>query len=226
MNNKLKLVDTTKRSILIEGRSYGTSFAFAKRKGNELHAVGALSPCREYLHDQLGAEYTGKVVSKWGYVGKKANLFDDEMGYILFAVLPYHDGTHYGKKQDAETAHLAAHYDKIQAFLNYFEEQLKVPDRTSIVKLEENRYVCIMPKYWMKTSWLTSLYSLMIRAAVEGLYVDGNPYAFFKASNQSDAAYVKVAVPKLDKLLAGAEIKPQENITSWHEQGIVDGCTL
>src|SRR5438552_3986472 len=106
---KFKLVDAQDRRRLSEGRSYGVSYALAKRNGNELHTVGPISPCREYLNYQIYSENSKKPFGKWGYRAKHEGLLDDELMYLIVAILPQFgdwDSHCSYEKQTSETEYL------------------------------------------------------------------------------------------------------------------------
>ncbi len=220
--NVLTLEDKYPRSVLIEGRSYGIAYAMCKRDGDKVLTVGPISPCREYLNDQMGTEINEKPCGAYGYKAKYEGLLKADKLYVAVAILPNHGGSEYhGQKE--ETERMSADFKCYEKFINHFEELLKVEGRTIIHKVADNRYVMEVPKWWGKWTYLMSLHSFLLRVAMEASYKDGDPYEFFKKANKTtDANYVPGVLTKIDKLRDG--IIPAQNLsnTYWHGCGIVN----
>jgi hypothetical protein len=221
----LTLVDKKPRKVLGEGRNYGIGFAFAKRKDSELHLVGPISPCREYLNDQLYSEITGKECYAHGYKAKKSGLLDDECLYVVIAVLPYHSGGTYAG-QDKEMKWLAKHYRSIQWLINAIEGMIaKHQGVTSIEELETNRYVLMSPKFWGQSTYLISLLSFLVRVALEGKYeTPKDPMEWLKSGPSCTDQYSLSDIIKKIKKMENGNFPKQdlESISYPHGMGILN----
>ncbi len=96
----MNIIDKFPRKVLIEGRSYGTSFALAALKDNTFECVGPLSPCKDYLNDQVFSEETGIPCAAWGYKAIQVGLFKDGLAHIAVRVLPNFGGSKYADQDD------------------------------------------------------------------------------------------------------------------------------
>lgn len=214
------LVDKKPRKVLCEGRNYGIGYGLAKRDGNELHLVGPISPCREYLNDQLYSELTGKPCSAHGYKAKKEGLLDDECLYLVCGVMPYHSGSSYSG-QDEETEWMAKGYRSIQWLVNAIEAKIaKRQGITTIVELETNRYVLVAPKFWGQWTYLISLLSYLVRVGLEGKYDGKQDPMEWLASGPSctDQYSIPGVIEKIKKMEAGQF--PKQNLDSGYPHGM------
>jgi hypothetical protein len=228
-STKLTLVDKKPRSVLCEGRNYGIGFAFAKRKGNELHLVGPISPCREYLNDQLYSELTKKPTSCYGYKAKYEGLLEDEVLYLVCGVMPYQGGHKYAGQVE-ETKWMAANHRYVQWFLNEHECALGKFGISNITELETNRYVIEVPRWWGRATYLISLLSLLVRVALEGRYTpnqeDGKANVAMAwlptAQTREDNYNLGPVKEKIEKMVAGQF--PTQNLDhiSPHSAGILN----
>jgi hypothetical protein len=221
---KITLIDKQDRKKLQEGRNYGIAFAFAKRDGDTYELVMPCSACKDYLNDQLYSEVTGKPYSAYGFNSKKTGCFKDGMGYLAVAVLDYHSGGKYVGR-DKDEAYLEAHLGAVESFLRAFEGKLgiKLASDTTCIRIEQNRYLFIVPAWWLDATWKISLYSLLIRAAVEGRYVKGDIMKFLAGVKTSDQYHLTKVIPKVEQLFAGQV--PVQDMTkpfSVHNTGIVN----
>ncbi len=217
---KLTLVDKQNRGKLSEGRNYGIGFAFAKREGDVLSLVGPISPCKDYLNDQVYSEATGKPFYAHGYNASKTGCFEGGFGYLVMGIMPYNRGSNYSG-QDGETAWMAANLPALESFVNAWEVLFKVEGRTEFVELEANRYVATIPLFWTEGTYLISLLTLLIRIAVEMKYKAGDVVAFIKDCGTGDSSHVSSIMPKIQVMLGGKIPKQTFTETSgWHDRGI------
>jgi hypothetical protein len=222
----IKLVDNYPRSKLIEGRNYGIGFALAKKTDTAIELVGPISPCKDYLNDQVYTENTKKPYGAWGYHASYQGLLDGEFGYVVIAVLPYFGGSKYGA-QDQETAWLNDHTEDIAVFVRRIEELLKIPllERTRIGKMEENRYACVISKWWLQYPYLISLWGLLVRIALESSWTPeaGDPMTCLEKCKTGDSMKMMTAMPKLKHLIEkGVVVQDYNAGCGWHDAGICD----
>lgn len=225
MNIQFEFIDKTNRNILGEGRNYGLGFAFCKRDGNTLTTIQPISPCKDYLNDVVYSEYTGKPFQAHGLHTKKRNIFDHGEGYLVFSVCPYMGGGKYSN-YDRDLECLKQNEENVMIFINWFEEKFGLKERTIISKLEENKYLAVVPLFWTKATFLISLYSFLIRI---GIFYDGKqaPMDYFANFNKdsSDQYMINSIKPKLEKVLNGGKFPKQDmnNLSGVHSNGI---CAL
>lgn len=213
---KCKLIDKQDRSRLCEGKTTGIGFALAKKDGKTLELVGAVSPCKDYLSDQVYSEHSGKPYGAWGYRAVQTGCLKDNV-FMVFGYCPS-SKTGTAPKEDVEK--LEANIPKILDLLNKIESELGKVALTSIDKLEDNRWVATGDLFWASTTYLISLYSLLVRA---GQGYDGRPFREWLAcQNNPEYMTTKCILPKLEKILK-REHKPQDFTTTWgvHDAGIV-----
>jgi hypothetical protein len=224
----LVLVDNQNRGVLIEGRNYGIGYAFCKKKGNELHTIQPISPCKDYLNDWVYTEKTGKPYGKWGlWCPAKADLFDDGTVWLAYKVcgkgarspMPY-------AQMPRDLKAIDANWRNVQMMLNFFEGKLAgVLKPTVIHKLADNLYVAEADTFWIKWTYLISIYSLLIRNAI---YWDGNgsPMDFLEKVDGYDADMLvgqDKALERFQRILDGE--LPDDDWSkpcSWHDEGIMD----
>jgi hypothetical protein len=221
----LTLIDKCPRSPLSEGRSYGIAFAFAKREGDTLSLVGPLSPCKDYLNDQLYSEQSGKPYGAWGYKSVKTGCFEGGFAYLIFAILPQKGSsslTSYSNQQK-ETKYLAESFHLVEKFIglltNCFHQSAA---GVSVVKLEDNRYVAILPLFWVQYTYLISFLTLCMRIAVETYYGgQDDVIAYIRECDTGDSSYITSAKHKIDAMLKGVfPVQTFEATSGWHDMGI------
>ncbi len=214
------LVDKQKRSKLHEGRDYGMGFAFCKRSDKTLTTIMPISPCKDYLNDVTYSEITGKGYRAHGLGTKKQDIFDTH-AYLVMAICKRgaRDLLDYGTYAK-DLAALESNHLHIQSAINHVEELLKLSDRTVISRIEDNRFAIVAPLFWMEGTYLVSLYTLLIRAAL--YYTGGDPMDYWRKAKGDDTYHMKGAMPKLDRLIAGE--RPKQDFgqsREWHNEGIV-----
>ncbi len=215
-----KLIDKQDRSVLGEGRSQGIGYAFAKRKGNTLTTSSPISPCKDYLNDSLYSEITGKPYSACGLNTTKQDIFDTHAYLIMSVCLAGCRALKKYETYDKDVAALETNHAGMQKVINWLEDLLKIDGRTSIQRIAANQYVIIAPLFWAQATYLISLYTLIIRAAL--YYVDNTDIkAFLLNPNNPDAYMIKMAWPKVERMIGGEVPKQDFNApTSWHGAGI------
>jgi hypothetical protein len=217
---KPHLIDTCPRSPLVEGRNYGIAYAFCKKDGTAFKTVGPLSPCKDYLNDQVYSEMTGEPFGAYGYHATKQGLLAAPRAYMVMGVLNYKSGGKY-PTQEKDTKFLAEHLPNIQKFMEWFDGRLSLTPST-MYTIEPNRAMVEMDLWWAKATFRISLYTLMIRIALECQY-DGQKDVreFIMKCNTKDAYYATQAMEKFDRFVAGDS--PEQDFstdTFWHDEGI------
>lgn len=158
-----KIKELQQRSSLSEGRNFGVGFTILNKKGSKFETYLPFTACRDYLNDFAYVESTKKEIGKiYGYNHKLLNCFDNK-NIIYFGVnaLHYKYGSKYDKFNELQNI-LINNYKNLQIFLNRIEEELNIKIKTSI-KLDEDTLIIKCSKFWVKSTPLISVYTLLIR---------------------------------------------------------------
>ena len=158
-----KIKELQKRSKLSEGRNYGVGFTILNKKGSKFETYLPFTACRDYLNDFAYVESTKKEIGLiYGYNHKLLNCFDKK-NIIYFGVktLHYNRGKNYDKFDKLQDI-LINNYKNLQIFLNRIEDNLGVKIKTSI-ELDEDTLIIKCSKFWVKSTPLISVYTLLIR---------------------------------------------------------------
>lgn len=203
----MKLIDKQNRYVLGEGRNYQMGFAFLKKVKQDFHTVQPISPCKDYLNDVVWAERTGNNISAYGLSYKKQDIFDGKIAYMVISIMPNFSGSRYST-QDKDEQRLDENYKLLEEFINYFEDKLKLKDKSTIEKVEFNKYLITFPDFWCRYTYLISLYSLLLRVG-QFWKGKGNPLKYLEtfADFQPDVYLIKDSLPKLKKLIKSGEQK-------------------
>lgn len=221
--DKLTYVSNHPRSVLTEGRNYGLGFGFAKKEGNVLTSVMPISPCKDYLNDVVYTEKTGNPYSAFGLKTTKTGCFEDGNAYLVMSVCLMGariSATYSTYEKDKES--LAQNVGYMQEAINWFEEKFGVNGRTKIEKIEDNLYVAIAPLFWTEATYLISLYSLILRCAMEK---SSGPAMEVLTNNAPSGDYgsAKAAVPNVEQMLGGKIPKQDMSVNfGVHNCGIVN----
>jgi hypothetical protein len=159
-----KIKELQKRSKLIEGRNYGVGFTILNKKGSKFETYLPFTACRDYLNDFAYVESSKKEIgSIHGYDHKLLNCFDNK-NIIYFGVktLNYNKGNGNYDKFDKLQEILTTNYKNLQIFLNRIETNLNVNVKTTI-ELDEDTLIIRCSKFWVKSTPLISVYTLLIR---------------------------------------------------------------
>lgn len=158
-----KIKELQKRSELSEGRDYGVGFTILNKKGSKFETYLPFTACRDYLNDFAYVESTKKEIGKiYGYNHKLLNCFDNK-NIVYFGVntLHYKSGNNYDKFDELQNI-LINNYENLQRFLNEIENLLNIKIKTSI-ELDEDTLIIKCSKFWVKSTPLISVYTLLIR---------------------------------------------------------------
>lgn len=158
-----KIKELQKRSKLSEGRNYGVGFTILNKKGSKFETYLPFTACRDYLNDFAYVESTKKEIGEiYGYNHKLLNCFDNK-NIVYFGVntLHYKGGNNYDKFNELQNI-LINNYKNLELFLNRIEDNLGVKIKTSI-ELDEDTLIIKCSKFWVKSTPLISVYTLLIR---------------------------------------------------------------
>lgn len=227
----IKIINNQKRSILCEGRSNQMGFAFCKHiNGDDYETVQPISPCKDYLNDVVYAEHTDKPISAYGLHCKgKQGLFNKQ-AYLVISICPFkYDHSYNTTTMLDDIARLDKYHKYLEEFINYFEEALGVDmeSNTMITKVEDNLFLVELPTIWTESTYMISLYSLLLRVGQFYNNRDINPMEYLETFKdfQPDISLIKSALPKLKLILANGPL-PQDfselqGDSSTHNLGIV-----
>lgn len=161
----MKLIDTQNRKVLNEGRNYQMGFAFCRQLEEEVfETVQPISPCKDYLNDVYAGEVLQIPVGAYGLSFKPGKpIFTKDRATLTFRIMPYHHGADY-PTQAKDKENLTLNIDKIQKFINNFEELFKIEDKSKIFVLEEG-FIINFSLQWLKGIYCISLLALLLRVS-------------------------------------------------------------
>lgn len=216
----MELINTQPRSILSEGRSRGLGHAFCRLEKGKLITVMPISPCKDYLNDVVFSEGTGKPWSAWGLKTKKEGIFEDGWGYMVSSVCKEgaRSEREYSDYAD-EVKALNTNLDGIRKVIAWMEEGLGLKDRSTFVSLGDNMVMTKIPKFWLDGTYRISLYTLIMRNAME--YESGDVLTYLENIRGEDTGYMGTALPKLKMMMAGNIPVQDMADCSPHNLGIV-----
>lgn len=159
-----KIKELQKRSELNEGRNFGVGFSILNKKGGKFETYLPFTACRDYLNDFAYVESTKKEIGKiHGYNHKLLNCFDNKnIVYFGVKTLHYNKSTNLYKDFEKLQDVLINNYKNLETFLNRIEEDLKINIKTTI-ELDEDTLIIRCSKFWVKSTPLISVYTLLIR---------------------------------------------------------------
>ena len=159
-----KIKELQKRSSLSEGRNYGVGFTILNKKGSKFKTYLPFTACRDYLNDFAYVESTKKEIGKiYGYNHKLLNCFDKKnIVYFGVKALNYNNNNGNYEKFDELQNILVNNYKNLELFLNTIENQLGIKIKSSI-ELDEDTLIIKCSKFWVKSTPLISVYTLLIR---------------------------------------------------------------
>lgn len=158
-----KIKELQDRSKLGEGRDFGVGFTILNKKGSKFETYLPFTACRDYLNDFAYVESTKKEIGEiYGYNHKLLNCFDNK-NVVYFGVNTLHrkGGGNYDKFDELQNI-LINNYKNLELFLNRIETNLGVKIKTSI-ELDEETLIIRCSKFWVKSTPLISVYTLLIR---------------------------------------------------------------
>ena len=159
-----KIKELQKRSKLNEGRNFGVGFTILNKIGSKFETYLPFTACRDYLNDFAYVESTKKEIGLiYGYNHKLLNCFDNKnIVYFGVKALDYNkDGGNYDKLGELQNI-LINNYIHLEIFLNKIETDLNIKIKTRI-ELDEDTLIIRCSKFWVKSTPLISVYTLLIR---------------------------------------------------------------
>lgn len=221
-----KIVDKTDRNVLGEGRNYQMGFAFAKKTAPKtFELVQPISPCKDYLNDVVWSEATNKSIQAYGLNYSKKDIFNGKKSYMVIGIMPSWGGSPY-PSMDKDIKNLEENIENLTAFLNFIEKKLKLKCLTKIEKVAKNRYLLEFDYYWCKTTYLISLYSLLLRTG-QFWKGDPDPITYWKTFKDfpPDTYMVQTAATKLEKIIKNGapehDMSSMAGGTTVHNHGIL-----
>lgn len=207
----MKIIDKQDREVLSEGRNYGMGFAFLKElKTNEFETICPISPCKDYLNDVVYGEALNVPVSACGLNYKPVGgVFEEPFSNLVIKITNYQKKNTFSKYANFETdtKQLKTNYKNIEKLLNYIETRIGI-DHTEITPSNDDMYHLKVPRYWTESTYLTSLYALLVRM---GQYYDGKkePVEFLNnyPTNNIESSLWNSAKLKLIMIMNGYKIK-------------------
>lgn len=159
-----KIKELQKRSKLSEGRNYGVGFTILNKIGSKFETYLPFTACRDYLNDFAYVESAKKEIGQiYGYNHKLLNCFDNKnIVYFGVKALNYNkDSGNYDKLEELQNI-LINNYKNLQIFLNKIETDFNINIKTRI-ELDEDTLIIKCSKFWIKSTPLISVYTLLIR---------------------------------------------------------------
>jgi hypothetical protein len=208
--------DIHNRKNLNEGRNYGMGFAFCKDMGDgNFETVQPISACKDYLNDVVHVEATDcPEFSVYGLTSKKKSIFTETHGYLAIKILPYFYGHGVGiyteEKHNERVKMLNDNIDHLKTLIHYIEETLKVESFTEITRASNDAgiYLFTVPKYWLRSGALISLYSLLVRMGhtYEGVVSPEVYLESYGTREMIDSNLWKKAKPKYEYFVANGPV--------------------
>lgn len=243
-NKLIEIKETKDRNVLNEGRDNGMAFAMLKKISENLYeTVQPFSPCKDYLAEVIFTENTDIGTNGCGLdYPKKLNIFENDIAYMGICILKSKKGSYYYQRSFSKDIELLNdNYKNITKFINYFEDRFKVNGLTEIIKADDNQFLVTVPIKWTASTAAISLYTLLLRMALDYKEQDNIEYlnSIAESSLHQDSYLAKTLLNKLssiennlDKLFeipadylesAKALLNIENNTTRWspHGQGIL-----
>ena len=159
-----KIKELQKRSQLSEGRNYGVGFTILNKKSSEFETYLPFTACRDYLNDFAYVESTKKEIGNvYGYNHKLINTFDNKrIFYMGVNILNYNNAGNWLNFDESNDV-LKNNYKNLEVFLNYVEDHVKLSTIKTKIELDEDVLIIKAPIFWLKSTALISIYTLLIR---------------------------------------------------------------
>jgi len=178
---KYKINEIQNRNALMEGRSTGMGFSILDKKSKyNFETLVPFTCCKDFLNDISFVENSGiyKNMCVYGFSYSKTNLFKNKKYFYLGINFLHGKTTTWRDKEEADITlnknknNLINTINKIETKLNSFKS------RTTIYAKVGDTYIFKCPIFWMKYTFLISVYTSIIR-----LYFD------FKSSAKYNSRY-------------------------------------
>lgn len=162
----IEINELQNRKKLNEGRNFGIGFSILKKITNtKFETYLPFTACKDYLNDFSYVEFEKKEIGEiHGYDHKLLNCFKHKQYFYLGVnTLHYNNDESDWDKKDEASKLLIDNYKNLELFLNSFEISLDLNKRTSIKIVDDSTLLFKVPLYWIKSTPLISVYTLMIR---------------------------------------------------------------
>lgn len=154
------------RKKLGEGRNYGLGFSILEKLSpKKFQTYMPYTACKDYLNDFAYVESEKREIgSIHGYNHKLLNKFD-KVHYFHLGVKPlhYNNSSTFWNKFDEAQLTLIKNFKTLEKILNDFEAKIGIKTRSSIIVLDDKSIIVKSPIYWLKKTWLISVFTLIIR---------------------------------------------------------------
>ncbi len=182
--NKPKIILDNTGEKLYEGRCRGIAYAFLKEAGEGvLEMCQPFSPCKDYLNDVLYSAVTGKDYQACGLDAKPHKIFG-EHAYIAFSDRQHSCSGDATKFILEESKIIPKDFTFALKVMHEIEGLFKIEKKTEIIPVEVNLFVAKIAPEWAASTWMVSLWSLLMRNAV---YATGEGDAITELKKSKDA---------------------------------------
>lgn len=166
MNKITLLQPNQQRQTLVEGRTYGLGFGFAKKiDDTHYQLMQPISTCKDYLNDFIFYHKYNSDISCYGLnvIYSDDSLFFGEENYLFIQVLASNNSFDKYKHLSKEEQLLNENYEYLEKTIQDFEEYFGIESKTKITKIRNNLYMLSFGKEWIESPYTLSFYTLMIR---------------------------------------------------------------
>lgn len=215
----MKVIDTQNRQKLDEGRSTGMGFAFTKKVGEEEYeTVHPISPCKDYLNDVVFSEITGKECHAYGLSYYKQSLFEGDTATMAAKIMKYKNGNTY-TTFDIDKKMLGDNYSNVALALTTLEKMLGLTSYTSISPANDDIFLIEVPLFWCQSTYLISMYSLLVRCSMDYKEGDYLKYLDHKSKAGADSYMIVTAIKHIKSMIDGKPLNKNhfDNVQIGHE---------
>ncbi len=216
-----KLIEPFDRKSLSEGKDYGMAFAMVKKEKKVITCCIAINCCKDFMSDLIWSNAVNKPYSIYGLNYSPQNIYNKNEAYLVISIEKKgRNLVEYGNyKRDYDL--LKSNYKNLQSYINQFEKRLKIKGLTKIEEIQENRYLVTFNTFWVKGTYLISLFTLLLRVGM--FYKEGDIIAHLEGDNydSADKYIVNSVISKIQQMLDG--FIPEQNLNevkSPHNLGI------
>lgn len=183
----ITLKKATPKGYAEEGQTHMVKFAFANRVGDNVTEMFSGVVCRDFLGDCLHAEHVKSTQSIWmfSYDPKVNKLDRDKLRFILSTAKDNIDNL-------ATIAKNLAVMHQVEDFHGL--------EHTKLTKLEDTHYLLEADSKWMKTNYLLSYYTFLVKCASYDFKDVLNWRKEMLSQSNKEAAYLKAVDATFDKL--------------------------
>lgn len=156
------------RRYLSEGRDHGLGFSICKLlSDNTYQPLIPLTACKDYLNDIAHIEQYDTVNGKiYGFEYEYSDYFQNsDLCFMQIGAVHYNCGSEYSGFDDIHRF-ITKNIGNLIGVLNYFEDRLNIKRTTyDFATNYEGEEVVLLTfdRFWMKDTFLISLYTLLIR---------------------------------------------------------------